>query len=220
MNTLFVLIVIAVLLIVYGAMTYSLHIARLFEVFVFEKFRRFFKTKGVRKMKVSMQIPEKLVKYLKRHKLYYQVLVHPRTMTSSKTAEASHISGKELAKVVMVRAGGTDVMVVLPSDRTIDLFKLSDALGTKDVHIEKEKEFKNLFPDCEVGAMPPFGTMYQVPCYVDESLRGKDHIYFNAGNHQECIQVSTSDFLRVLNAFMGDFSVPGKMIHEKEKIAV
>ena len=220
MNVLFVLILIAVLLIAYGAMTYSLHIAKLFEVFVFGKLRGFFKTKGVRKMKVSMQIPEKLVKYLKRHKLYYQVLVHPRTMTSSKTAEASHISGKELAKVVMARAAGADIMIVLPSDRTIDLFKLSDVLGTKDVHIEKEKEFKNLFPDCEVGAMPPFGTMYHLPCYVDENLKDKDHIYFNAGNHEECIQVSTADFLRVVNAFVGDFSVPGKMIHEKHKIAV
>ena len=166
-----------------------------------------------------MQIPEKLVKFLKKHKVYYQVLVHPKTFTSSETAQRGHFSGKELAKVVMVKADGTDVMVVLPSNRTVDLFKLSDMLEAKDVYIEKEKEFKDLFPDCEAGTMPPFGQIYHLPCYVDESLRGQTHIYFNAGNYEECIQISTEDFLRVVNGFVGNFSVEGKKIHEK-KIAV
>lgn len=169
-------------------------------------------------MRIKTGVPEKLVKFLKRHSVYYQILVHPRTIASSKTAKAAQVSGKELVKVVMVKAAGTDVMVILPSDRTVDLLKLSDALRTKDIHIEKEKEFKDIFPDCEVGAMPPFGSMYHVTCYVDESLKEKEHVYFNAGNHEECIQVSTPDFLRVANAFVGDFSVAGKVIHDKRKM--
>ncbi len=165
-----------------------------------------------------MEIPRKLAKFLKRHKVYYQILVHPQTFTSPETAQTGHISGKELAKAVMVKANGKDVMVVVPSDRTIDLFKLGSALGTNDLHIEAEKEFKDLFPDCETGAMPPFGKIYGIPCYVDESMKENEKIYFNAGNHEECIQVYTQDFFRVVKGIAGDFSVLGKKIHEKTAI--
>ena len=164
-----------------------------------------------------MEIPRKLARFLKKHKVYYQILVHPQTFTSTETAQVGHISGKEFAKAVMIKADGKDAMAILPSDRTIDLFKLGDVLGTNNIQIEEEKEFKDLFPDCEAGAMPPFGKLYYLPCYVDESLKENEKVYFNAGNHQECIQVYTQDFLRVVKGITGDFSVLGKKIHEKEK---
>ena len=157
-----------------------------------------------------MSIPQKLAKFLKKHKVYYQVQVHPETFTASKTAQVEHVPGKMFAKVVLAKAEGTDVMVVLPSTRNVDLLKLSSALGKLDVRIEDEVEFKDLFPDCETGAMPPFGKVYGVPCYADERLCEGDDLYFNAGNHRETIQVSTADFFRVAKAIKGDFSIAGR----------
>ncbi|MBI3307076.1 MAG: YbaK/EbsC family protein [Candidatus Omnitrophica bacterium] len=157
-----------------------------------------------------MGLPTRLTKFLKKHKVYYQVQVHPQTFTASETAQAEHISGRKLAKVVMVNAEGRDVMVVLPSNRVVDLFKLSTALGTQDVRVESEKEFKDLFPDCEAGAMPPIGKIYGMPCYADKSLSEEKELYFNAGNHLETIEVSTADFLRVSKAVMGNYSVIAK----------
>ncbi len=151
-------------------------------------------------------LTKKLAKFLKKHKVYYQVQVHPRTVTASETAEAEHISGKKMAKVVMVKAAGEDAMVVLPSHRVIDMFKLSTVLGNHDVRIEEEGDFEALFPDCEIGAMPPFGKLYGMTCYADLSLKNEDELIFNAGNHLETISVSTSDFVRVAKAKWGDFS--------------
>ena len=157
-----------------------------------------------------MSIPKKLTKFLKKHKVYYEVQVHPETFTALETAQAEHVPGRMFAKVVMAKAEGKDVVVVLPSTRNVDLFKLSSALGKLDVRIEDEVEFKDLFPDCEAGAMPPFGKVYGVPCYADESLWEGDDLYFNAGNHLETIKVTTADFFRVAKATKGDFSVVGK----------
>ena len=157
-----------------------------------------------------MSIPEKLAKFLKQQKVYYEIRVHSQTFTSSETAQAEHVSGKKLAKVVMVKSKGKDAMVVVPSNRIVDLLKLSAALGTQDVRIEDEKEFKDLFPDCEAGAMPPFGKIYGIACYVDKSLSEEKELYFNAGNHWETLKVSTEDFLKVSKAVVGDYSVVRK----------
>lgn len=157
-----------------------------------------------------MELPKKLVKFLHKHKVYYQIQVHPETSTALQTAEAEHISGRNFAKVVMIKVKGSDAMVVLSANRVIDLFKLTAALGTHDVRIEHEVEFKDLFPDCETGAMPPFGKIYGIPCYADESLCDEYEMYFNAGNHRETICITTADFFRVAKAVKGSFSVMGK----------
>ncbi len=155
-----------------------------------------------------MIFPSKLAKFLKKHRVYYQVQVHPWTATCSQTAEEEHVSGKKMAKVVMVKADDNDAMVVLPAHRKIDLFKLSTELGTHNVKIDEEKDFEALFPDCEVGAMPPFGKLYGMPVYADKALKETDELFFNAGNHLETICISTDDFFRVAKASVGDFSVP------------
>lgn len=157
-----------------------------------------------------MRLPTKLAKFFKKHKVEYEVQVHPETFTAAQTAQAEHVPGRMFAKVVMAKADGKDLMVVLPSTRNVDLFKLSSALGKLDVRIEEEAEFKDLFSDCEVGAMPPFGKMYGVPCYADESLSDEEYLYFNAGNHWETAKVATADFFRISKAVRGDFSVAGK----------
>lgn len=211
MDTVFVVVLILFLVGVYGLLTYSLYITKILEAFVFEKVRGFFK----KKRRIKMTIPRKLTQFLKRNKVHYEVLVHPKTFTSPETAQAGHIPGKAFAKVVVVDADGKDKLAVLPSTRTIDLFKLSTVLGTSNVHIEEEKEFKDLFWDCEAGAIPPVGLLYHIPCYFDESLKDEKYLYFNAGNHEECIKVATEDFLMAVHAVVRDFSVEGKKIHEK-----
>ncbi len=157
-------------------------------------------------------IPRKIAKFLKRHKVYYQIQAHPETYSACATAEAEHTPGGKLVKAVMVKADGKDVMAVLPSNRTVDLFKLSTVLKTNDVRIATEQEFKDLFPDCEVGAMPPFGHIYGVPSYADESLWDEDELFFNAGNHKETVSISTPAYFHVAKAVKGDFSVLGKKI--------
>ena len=159
-----------------------------------------------------MSIPKKLQKFLKKHKVSYEVLVHPEAYTSCEITEAEHVSGKEVAKVVMAKGEGEDAMFVVPSHHTLDLLKLKTALGTENIRIEEEREFQELFPDCEVGAMPPLGKLYHLPCFVDQSLKEGDSVTFNAGTHRESIQISTEDFLRIVKAQVGDFSVTGKKI--------
>ncbi len=159
-----------------------------------------------------MIISKRVEKFLKKNKVYYQLYIHPQTFTACQTAEAEHIPGRQLVKAVMMKAMGKDIMVVLPSTRTIDLLKISSALGSKDVRIEKEKEFEDLFPDCEAGAMPPLGNLYHIPCYADESIAAEEEIYFNAGNHTAVVKIAVQDFLRASKAIIGDFSVIGKKV--------
>lgn len=159
-----------------------------------------------------MSLPMKLKKFLRQQKVLYEVIVHPEKYTSSETAEAEDVPGKEVAKVVMLRSRNKDVMAVLPASCTIDFLKMSTLLGTQDVRLEQETEFAKLFPDCEAGAMPPFGKLYQLPCYIDKELLDAEHIVFNGGNHKESVRIWAKDFFRVVKGKIADFAVKGKMI--------
>lgn len=159
-----------------------------------------------------MSIPAKLAKFLKQNKMYYQVLVHPETFTACEEAEREHVCGHDVVKVVMAKAGGKDFMLVLPSTRTVDLLKLSAVMESPDVRIEEEKEFTELFPDCEPGMMPPFGKLYHLPCLIDESLERADCIVFRGGSCEESVKVNAEDFFRVAKGRICDFSVKGKKL--------
>ena len=152
-----------------------------------------------------MSIPEKLINFLKKHHVFYEVVAHPQRFTSLELAEAEHVSGKEFAKVVMIKAKNENVMTVLPATSTVDFLKLSTVLGTQAVSLEKEADFMSLFPDCELGAMPPFGNLYKVKCFVDKSLKEVGWIHFNAGSHTESIRMLIHDFFRVVKAEVADF---------------
>ncbi len=154
-----------------------------------------------------MVIAEKITRYLKRHKIYYQVLVHPEAFTCLEVAEREHVSGKSVAKVVIAKVRGKDTMLVLPATHVVDLLKLSACMGTQDVRIEDEKEFADLFPECEAGAMPPLAGLYKLPCCVDASIAACPEICFNAGTHQESIKIGTADFMRLVKGDVGDFAV-------------
>lgn len=159
-----------------------------------------------------MELPRRLTKFLKKHKVDYDVETHRETFTACDTAQAEHISGKKLVKAVIAKVNGKDVMLVLPSHRTVDLFSLGTMLDTKNVRIEEEKEFQDLFPDCEVGALPALGDLYHLSCYADKSIQDEEELYFSAGNRRQTIRISTADFLRVSKAILGDFSVVGRRL--------
>ena len=117
-----------------------------------------------------MTFLRRLQEYLDRHHVHYEVLGHEAAYTAPEIAHTLHVSGKMLAKVVMIKADERFMMAVLPSNWKIDFARLKEALRSRRVRLATEDEFKGLFPDCEIGTMPPFGNLYDVPVYVDELL--------------------------------------------------
>ncbi|MEX2132935.1 MAG: YbaK/EbsC family protein [Acidimicrobiia bacterium] len=139
---------------------------------------------------------ERVRTYLMEHGVSYQTHTHPAAYTTSEVAEAGHVSGEEMAKVVMLMADDRLVMAVIPGDKMVDLENAGEALGTENVRLAEEDEFASSFPDCESGAEPPFGTLYDVPTLVDEGL-DSPRITFNAGTHTETITMLLADYLEL-----------------------
>ena len=139
----------------------------------------------------------KIMDLLKKEEIPFKSIWHPIAYSSQKTAAYAHVSGKEFAKTVMVRIDGQLCMVVIPAANQIDLNMLREATGAKDVRIAKESEFKDLFPDCEVGAMPPFGHLYGIQTFLSEKLSRDELIAFNAGSHNELIEMSFRDYSKI-----------------------
>jgi len=137
----------------------------------------------------------------------YQYCQHSPAFTAQGIAHAQHISGRELAKVVMVAMGLNRVMTVVPANCRVDLSRLRSLIGRDDVRLATEEEFKDLFPDCELGAMPPLGNLYHLEVWVDEAVRAHPSIIFSAGTHAETIQMSFGDFEKLVRPKFGDFSM-------------
>lgn len=139
-----------------------------------------------------------LKEFLDNENVKYVSIMHSRAYTSQETAESAHIPGKQLAKVVMVKIDGCMAMAVLPSFEHVDLNLLKGAAAAEEVVLADEEEFQDMFPQCEVGAMPPFGNLYNMDVYVEEGLTEDKMIAFNAGTHSELIQLSYHDFDRLV----------------------
>jgi len=139
-----------------------------------------------------------LKELLDRHAVRYKTLTHSRAYTAQEIAASAHVSGKEMAKTVIVRLDGKMAMAVLPTSRRVDLDHLREVAGAKTAAICTESEFRNAFPGCEVGAMPPFGNLYGLDVYVAEELRDDEEIAFNAGSHTELIRMRYEDFERLV----------------------
>lgn len=135
---------------------------------------------------------------LENQKVKYSSIMHSPAFTAQEVAASAHISGKQLAKTVIVKADGQFAMVVLPANSHIDFAKLKKALHAEKVDLASESEFKDKFAGCEVGAMPPFGNMYEMPVYLSSELKQQDQILFNAGSHSELMQMSVHDFERLV----------------------
>jgi len=137
---------------------------------------------------------KKLKKFLDENQIKYVTIGHSSAYTSQEIAAAAHICGKELAKTVMINIDGMMVMAVLPASYHIEFDNLKEIFGTRNVSLATEPEFKYRFPDCELGAMPPFGNLYDMEVYVAESLTEEKEIAFNAGSHTELIKLDYADY--------------------------
>ncbi|MFA6472043.1 MAG: YbaK/EbsC family protein [Candidatus Latescibacterota bacterium] len=143
---------------------------------------------------------KKLKDFLDKNHIRYLSIKHSPAFTAQEIAELSHIHGKLMAKVVMLMIDEKMGMAVTSADHRIDLASLRDKTESGgEILLADEKEFKSMFPDCEVGAMPPFGNLYDMDVYVDSSLGNNREIVFNAGSHTEVIRMSYADFERLVN---------------------
>ena len=153
-----------------------------------------------------MGIPSKLIDFLNQGKVRYEILHHPEAFTAQELSAVEHVKGRQHAKVVMVKANGDKLMAVLPADHRVDLEKLDQATGRRTA-LATEAEFKAVFPDCAVGAMPPFGNLYNVATYVDKSFTEDDYIVFEAGTHADAIKMSYADYARLATPMGASFAV-------------
>jgi Ala-tRNA(Pro) deacylase len=149
-------------------------------------------------MKESVMPVKKIKEFLDSHQVKYVSMTHSPAFTAQEIAAAAHISGKALAKTVIVKMDGHFAMVILPAHDQVNFSKLKEVTGTSGVDLASEPAFKDKFSGCEVGAMPPFGNLFEMPVFVSHHLSHQDHILFNAGSHSELIQVSFSDFERLV----------------------
>lgn len=154
-----------------------------------------------------MTVLPRLKQFLEENKVAFEVHLHPETFTAQEIAAALHVPGKELAKVVIVKVAKGFLMAVLPASYKIDWEKLKDMANEPEARLATEAEFKDLFPDCEVGAMPPFGNLYNLTLYADQSLTDNKWILFQAGNHIDTVKMKYDDFIRLAQPKMEDFGV-------------
>jgi Ala-tRNA(Pro) deacylase len=153
-----------------------------------------------------MKCKERLEKYLRENGASFESMTHSQAYTMQEVAAALHVPGMEVAKVVIVKADGGMVMLVLPAPYRLDLARVRTMLGAKRVSLAEEDDFAELFPDCATGAMPPFGNLYDVPVHVDESLGEAKHIVFRVGTHRDTMKVAYDDFVRLAQPTVSAFA--------------
>ena len=144
-----------------------------------------------------MNIPRPLLDCLNSYKISYEILPHAKAYTARMAAAAESIPRDHQAKVVMVSSAKGPAMTVLPADRKLDLRKLRKFIH-EPVSLQSEAELAPVFPDCEKGAMPPFGNLYGLPTYVDQHLAEEDYIVFEAGTYTDAIRISYADYDRAV----------------------
>jgi Ala-tRNA(Pro) deacylase len=154
---------------------------------------------------------KKLKEFLDSNKIKYSSISHSSAYTAMEIAAMAHVPGKDLAKTIMVKINGHMAMVVLPATHMIKMDLLKKAVGNENIRLATEEEFRDKFPDCEVGAMPPFGNLYSMEVYASSALRDDEEIVFNAGTHSELIKLSYKDFERLVNPKVAEISYKTKL---------
>lgn len=150
---------------------------------------------------------KKLKEFLNQNKIKYVSVKHSPAYTAQEIAASAHISGRNVAKTVIIKVDGKMAMAVLPANYLVDIDLLRETTGADYVELASEKEFKDLFPDCELGAMPPFGNLYGMEVFAAKTLADDDEIAFNAGSHTELIQLPYKDFEKLVNPKVVRFSL-------------
>lgn len=153
-----------------------------------------------------MALPKKVKQYLKENRIKYRIIRHKEVFTTQEVAAKQHVSGKELAKVVIVKAKDF-AMMVLPANLLLDIKKAKKILKAKSLRLAREAEIEKLFPDCEVGAMLPFGNIYDLPVYIDKSLTEKERVVFKAGDHTHTIAMKSEDLMRLVQPKVETFGI-------------
>lgn len=144
-------------------------------------------------------MPVKQIKeFLDNHAVKYLCIDHTPIYTAQEIAAVAHVSGKKFAKTVIVKADNQFMMVVVPATEHINFSELQALTGVADIDLAREAEFKNKFPDCEIGAMPPFGNLYNMPVLISNHLGKYEEIAFNAGTHAELLQMAYRDFVQLV----------------------
>jgi Ala-tRNA(Pro) deacylase len=149
----------------------------------------------------------KLKEFLDSERIQYVVISHSPAFTAQQIAASAHVKGRELAKTVMVKIDGELAMAVLPASQKVNLDRLRETAGADQVELASEREFRDRFPDCDLGAMPPFGNLYGLEVYVADGLTEDDEIAFNAGSFTELVRMSYGDFERLVQPTVLRFAV-------------
>lgn len=161
-----------------------------------------------------MAMTDRLKRFLDRERIEYQIFPHREVFTAHEVAAAADVAERQLAKVLIAgEEGGRYLMVVLPAACRIDLGAVRRAAGTRRLSLAREAELPALFPDCEIGAMPPFGNLYGLPVYVDACFPRAEEFFFQPGNHHEVARIRYQDFERAVKPVVGEFC-----LHEREKL--
>jgi Ala-tRNA(Pro) deacylase len=153
-----------------------------------------------------MTCRERLEQYLRENSAGFEVMTHSQVFTMQEVAAALHVPGSQVAKVVIVKAEGEMAMLVLPAPYRMNFDQVRALLGTEKARLANEEEFAALFPDCDTGAMPPFGNLYDVPVYVDRALAEETNIVFRIGTHHETMKLAYIDFARLAQPTVGEFA--------------
>jgi len=149
---------------------------------------------------------DRLKKFLEENDVRFVTIKHSPAYTAHEVAALAHVPGKDMAKTVMVKLDGTMAMVVLPAPDHVSVRRLKEFSGAEKVELASEDEFADIFPKCEVGAMPPFGNLWDMDVFVDQHLREDEEIVFNAGNHTEVVRLPYADFERLVKPAVGQLS--------------
>lgn len=158
---------------------------------------------------------KRLTEFLDGNNTRYVVVIHSPAYTAQEIAARAHVPGRELAKTVMAKVDGAMTMLVLPASSMVNFTAVRQEALAGKAELATEVEFKGLFPDCEVGAMPPFGNLFGIPVLVDRALLEDEEIAFNAGTHKELVRLAYADFARLVKPKVMSFGIKKKM-HEEE----
>ncbi|MCP3102637.1 YbaK/EbsC family protein [Myxococcus sp. K15C18031901] len=149
-------------------------------------------------------IPQRIIQYLERSRVPFDRRPHPKAITAQALAASLHVSGFEVAKTVMLQARDRLWMCVVSAADTVNLDRFSRLTGASQLRLAEESEFAHLFPECEIGAEPPFGLLYGLPVVVDAHLRDAGRLLFRAGSHAEALEMRFDDFMNLEAPLLGD----------------
>lgn len=152
-----------------------------------------------------MAIPRSIEQFFTDQHVAYSLIPHRAAYTAQEEAAMAHVPGRQWAKTVACVADDRPVLAVVPAPARVDLDRLRELAGARDAHLASERELERLYPDCEVGAMPPLGPLYGQPVFVDRALAAADEIVFDAGSHSNAVRMKYEDFARVVRPTVGEF---------------